>query len=119
MVHPASSKAKPYSGADRVACIQLWSLHEQCHLVRNGCVGGGGYLLYLLACAFQYRYIITVVWASVPETVTTSAMVATVVTTVHGSGHHAFSLTIAMSGSCHDWGSHCCSRNTLLTVPLP
>jgi hypothetical protein len=57
------------TGADSVACIQLWSLHEQCHHhhhhVTNqamssvtSCVGGvGGSLLYLLACALQYRYL--------------------------------------------------------------
>jgi predicted membrane metal-binding protein len=38
-----------------VACIQLWSLHVQCHQLRGW---GVGYLLYLLACALQYRYLI-------------------------------------------------------------
>jgi hypothetical protein len=36
-----------------VACIQLWSLHEQCHQSGWGVVS----LLYLLACALQYRYL--------------------------------------------------------------
>jgi hypothetical protein len=43
-----------YTGADRIACIQLWSLHEQCHQLRGW---GVTYLLYLLACALQYRYL--------------------------------------------------------------
>jgi hypothetical protein len=43
-----------YTGADSVACIQLWSLHEQCHQLRGW---GVVYLLYLLACALQYRYL--------------------------------------------------------------
>jgi hypothetical protein len=42
------------TGADSVACIQLWSLHEQCHQLRGW---GVVYLLYLLACALQYRYL--------------------------------------------------------------
>jgi hypothetical protein len=41
-------------GADSVACIQLWSLHGQCHQMRGW---GVVYLLYLLACALQYRYL--------------------------------------------------------------
>jgi hypothetical protein len=45
-----------HTGADSVACIQLWSLHEQCHQLRGW---GVVYLLYLLACALQYRYLNT------------------------------------------------------------
>jgi hypothetical protein len=50
------SRVAQSTGADSVACIQLWSLHEQCHvhqLRRWGVV----YLLYLLACALQYRFL--------------------------------------------------------------
>jgi hypothetical protein len=43
-----------YTGADSVACIQLWSLHEQCHQLSGWGVVS---LLYLLACALQYRYL--------------------------------------------------------------
>jgi hypothetical protein len=39
---------------DSVASIQLWSLHEQCHQLS---VWGVVSLLYLLACALQYRYL--------------------------------------------------------------
>jgi hypothetical protein len=41
-----------YTGADSLACIQLWSLHEQCHQLSGWGVVS---LLYLLACALQYR----------------------------------------------------------------
>jgi hypothetical protein len=43
-----------YTGADSVACIQLWSLHEQCHQLSGWGVVS---LLYLLACALLYRYL--------------------------------------------------------------
>jgi hypothetical protein len=43
-----------YTGADSLACIQLWSLHEQCHQLSGWGVVS---LLYLFACALQYRYL--------------------------------------------------------------
>jgi hypothetical protein len=43
-----------YTCADSIACIQLWSLHEQCHQLSGWGVVS---LLYLLACALQYRYL--------------------------------------------------------------
>jgi hypothetical protein len=56
MVHPASSAAiiKAYTCADIAACIQLWSLHKQCHQMRGWVIV---YLLYLLAGALQYLYL--------------------------------------------------------------
>jgi hypothetical protein len=45
------SNAYSARGADSFACIQLLSLHEQCHQLREG----GVYLLYLPAYAFLYR----------------------------------------------------------------
>jgi hypothetical protein len=48
------SNSNVYTGVDSVACIQLWSLHEQCHQLRGWGVVS---LLYLLACALQYRYL--------------------------------------------------------------
>jgi hypothetical protein len=46
-----------YTGADSIACIQLWSRHEQCHQLSFLRGWGVVYLLYLLACALQYRYL--------------------------------------------------------------
>jgi hypothetical protein len=48
-----------YTGADSVACTQRWSLHEQCHQLRGL---GVVYLLYLPACALQYRYLNYTIW---------------------------------------------------------
>jgi hypothetical protein len=56
MSHVTSSfiNSNVYTGADSVACIQLWSLHEQCHQLSGWGVVS---LLYLLACSLQYRYL--------------------------------------------------------------
>jgi hypothetical protein len=55
MVHPASPAAMPYSGADSYTWLHLWSLLQPCHQLRVQ--PRGFHLLYLLACAFQFRYI--------------------------------------------------------------
>jgi hypothetical protein len=54
VVGDMSLYSNAYTGADSVACIQLWSLHEQCRQLR-GC--GVVYLPHLLACALQYHYL--------------------------------------------------------------
>jgi hypothetical protein len=52
----ALAMARPGRPAAYNVCIQLWSLHEQCHQLRGW---GVVCLLYLLACALQYRTLIT------------------------------------------------------------
>jgi hypothetical protein len=56
--HVLHAGSNAYTGVDSVACIQLqlqlWSLHEQFHQLRGW---GVVYLLYLLACALQYRHL--------------------------------------------------------------
>jgi hypothetical protein len=72
--------------------MQLWSLHEQCHQLRGWGVVS---LLYLLACALQYRYLNNTVQAALAAAAWPAA---------------SLSLTSGRHSQCH---SDC---QTLITV---